>query len=167
MNHSWFQFELLNIAEWKNLTLHSKPLVQQNRLLYNLTFLWSPKEGKEKDFILCLFCLIWMSSLFVLADKCEWGVISIVWSLTYPEDYIVEGDYPAKYVGIRDVAGCHCPQEQKGQWYCFTADMLWRQMSHWMNHEFIFHFNLFWFEWFYIQDAKSLNLSQISTGKPT
>lgn len=58
----------------------------------------------------------------------------------------MKGDYPAKYVRIRDVAVCLCPQEQKGQRYYLTADMLWRQMSHSMSpDEFIFHFSLFWF----------------------
>lgn len=33
----------------------------------------------------------------------------------------MKGDYPAKCVWIRAVAGCHCPQERKGQWHRLTA----------------------------------------------
>lgn len=54
----------------------------------------------------------------------------------------MRGDYPAKYVWIRDVTGCLCPQEQKGQQYCLTADMLGEADG--MNlDEFIFNFHLF------------------------
>ena len=57
----------------------------------------------------------------------------------------MRGDYPAKYVWIRDVTGCLCPQEQKGQRYCLTADMLGEADV--MNlDEFIFNFNLFCLE---------------------
>lgn len=53
----------------------------------------------------------------------------------------MKGDYPAKYVGIREVAACLCPPEQKGQSYQLTANMSGRQMSQSMNlNEFIFNF---------------------------
>lgn len=46
----------------------------------------------------------------------------------------MEDAYPAKYVGIRDVAVCLCPQEQKGQSYCLVL------MSHSMDlHNYLFY----------------------------
>ena len=57
----------------------------------------------------------------------------------------MEGDYPAKYVWIRDVTGCLCPPRIKRAMllsycrYVRAADSI-------NLDEFIFYFNLFLFE---------------------
>lgn len=115
----FFHHKLLLIMNHCQVKQADTSLTEENGLLDWLTF--------------CYPCLS------LLSDVNE---LYLFWSLTWPEDYKIQGDYPAKYVWIRDVTGCLRPQEQKGQWHRLTPDMLGRPIPD----TFVVKLNQFVFE---------------------